>query len=366
MRELAIERLATRGFRNLEGADVELGPRLNVVYGENGQGKTNLLEALYAVATSRSFRTSRLQEIIAHEGSTASVRARVREDGEHREQTVGFRRGVREARIDGKRARSLADYAVVTPVVVFHPGTVALSTGSGLERRRLLDRLALYRQPGVLQEAASFLKAMRARQRVLEARGEQSKDLEHWEELMVRHGTTLSAAREAVACDLRTVVEEAFATLGPEGHSLRATYVRSAGSDLEGFRTSLAVNRARDRARGSASVGPHRDDVALELDGRPVRGVASQGQHRAVVLALELAEISLIAGARGVQPVLLLDDVSSELDRDRTAALLRALSVRRGQLVLTTTRPELIETDESFPVGARHDFRVVDGRIRRV
>ncbi len=110
-------------------------------------------------------------------------------------------------------------------------------------------------------------------------------------------------------------------------------------------------------------MGPHRDDVVLELAGRAVRGIASQGQHRAVVLALELAEFELVAAARGVQPILLLDDVSSELDRDRMQALTRALGLQTGQVVLTTTRPELIETLEGFGPDSRRDFHVAGGTI---
>ena len=363
LRRLAIESLTARGFRNLAEVELELGPRFNVISGENGQGKTNLLEALYVLATSRSFRTSRVAELIQHGVDTASVRARVKEDEELREQVVGLRQGSRQVRADGKRPRSLAEYAVMTPVVVFHPGSVVLSTGSGLERRRLLDRLALYRDPSCLGDADAYLKALRARQRVLEARGEAGRDLDSWEELSVRHGMALRRARVQASEDLASTVALAFQTLAPDGLRLHARYVAGAPDDAEAFRAALERERSRDRARGSASTGPHRDDLVLELDGRGVRGVASQGQHRAVVLAVKLAEVELVAAARGVQPVLLLDDVSSELDRGRTAALMQALSAQEGQVVLTTTRPELIETLDGFQVGARRDVRVVKGRI---
>src|ERR1700691_3675457 len=126
MRELAIESLTTRGFRNLGSAEVQFGSRFNVVHGDNGQGKTNLLEAVYVVATSRSFRTSKMADLIGAGGDTASLRARVHEDGEAREQSVGLRAGTRAVRIDGKRPPTLGAYAVRTPVVVFHPGMVSL------------------------------------------------------------------------------------------------------------------------------------------------------------------------------------------------------------------------------------------------
>ncbi len=362
MRSLAVESLSVRGFRNLSAVDVAFGSRFNVVSGENGQGKTNLLEAVYTLATSRSFRTTKILDLVESGGQSASLRARVLEDGETREQSVGVRPGLRAAHIDGKRAALLAGYAVRTPVVVFHPGLTGLSAGSGAERRRLLDRLALYLWPASLADAESYTKAARARQRVLEVRGERAPDLDGWEELMVRHGMALSDAREKAAERLGESAVQSFARIGPSD-ALQTGYDRSAPADAEAFRVALAAARPRDRARGSAAIGPHRDDLRLTLGGRPVRGIASQGQHRAVVLALELAEMHVIGEARGVGPILLLDDVSSELDRFRTAALLRALCERPGQVILTTTRPELIETSDSFAREDRRDFTVVGGRI---
>ncbi len=363
MRSLAISSLSIRDFRNLVRVDIELGPRFNVLFGDNGQGKTNLLEAVYVLATSRSFRTARIEELVGSGAETASVRGLVVETGEPREQSVGLRRGLRATRIDGKRPLSLAAYALRTPIVVFHPGALALSAGGGVERRRLLDRIALYASPASLANAVSYGRAARARQRVLEKRGYDAGDLDGWEELMVRHGQALSSARAEAAQRLIPAARRAFARIGPSGIDLRASYQPGAPQDAEAFRCALTKNRSRDAARGSATVGPHRDDLALSLGDKSVRTMASQGQHRAVVLSLELGEIDVVTEARGVRPVLLLDDVSSELDRDRTAALLDALREELGQVFLTTTRPELIESAELSGVDSRRSFRVVEGTI---
>ncbi|HVY48958.1 MAG TPA: DNA replication and repair protein RecF, partial [Minicystis sp.] len=138
---------------------------------------------------------------------------------------------------------------------------------------------------------------------------------------------------------------------------------RPGGADDEADAlAALESARARDAHRPTAGFGPHRDELELELDGRPARTVASQGQHRALTLALKAAEASAIANARGVQPVLLLDDVSSELDRDRTEALFVFLGLTRGQIVLTTTRPELIEAPGIAP-GERLDVLLREGRV---
>ena len=363
MRALAIESLAVRGMRNLEKVDLEPGPRFNVISGDNGQGKTNLLEAIYVLCTSNSFRAPRPGDLVAHDGDVASVRALLREEDSVREQSVGLRAGARMARVDGKRPATLAAYAVVSPVVLFHPGAVTLSSGSGSERRRMLDRVALYVSASSLTEAQEYTRALRERQRALDTRGVEARDLPEWEELVVRHGMALSAAREEASSKISEAAERVFVRIGAPGAKLRATYVRSAPRDGDAYRAELARRRAQDARRGAASIGPHRDDLLLELGARPMRGIASQGQHRAAVLALELAEIETIATARGVRPILLLDDVSSELDRERTMALFTFLRQQKGQVFLTTTRPELIDTGTTSEASARRDFTVVGGHV---
>ncbi len=362
-RSLAVETLSIRGFRNLTSVDVALGPRFNVLSGDNGQGKTNFVEALYVVATSRSFRTSRLTEVIAEGTGAASVLAQIRDAHSRREQSVGLKPGGRIVRVDGKRPASLAAYAVQTPAVVFHPAAVALAAGGGSERRKLLDRVALYRWPAYLGELDGYGRALRARQRTLEVRGDSASDLDGWEELVVRHGIVVSEARAQAASTLASAAEQAFERIGTQGLAFTARYEPAAPAGANVFREQLRRCRSQDRARRSASVGPHRDELRLELGGRPVRGVASQGQQRAVVLALQMGELSVVASVRGVMPMLLLDDVSSEMDRARTAALFAALRDETGQVVLTTTRAELIDIGPLAAVEDRRDFRVVHGQI---
>jgi DNA replication and repair protein RecF len=363
-RPLRLATLAVRDLRNLLDVALEPGPRFNVVSGDNGQGKTNLLEAIYLLATTKSFRTSRLAEVVALGRGTGVVRGRIDEAGHVREQSVGLEGGARTVRMDGKRPPSLAAYAVRTPVVVFHPAEVSLSMGSGAERRRLLDRVTLYLEPGSLSDLDAYTRALRSRQKTLDTRGPSAPELDAWEELMVKHGLAVSAARARTSVRFSAVAVEAFARIGSPGLVLTATYGASAPADAEAFARRLVEGRERDRARGSASVGPHRDDLALALAGVGVRGVASQGQHRAVVLALKSAEVAVISGARGVQALLLLDDVSSELDRSRTAALFSFLRAHEGQVFLSTTRPELIDTGVSAGPRERLDWTIESGRLR--
>jgi DNA replication and repair protein RecF len=361
VRTLAIDALAVRDFRNLEDVEIAPNPRFNVFSGDNGQGKTNLVEAIYVLATSRSFRTAKPGDVVRHGGSVTSVRAKIREEGDLREQSVGLKTGARVARVDGKKPPSLAAYALRTPVVVFHPGEISLSMGGGSERRRLLDRLALYARAGSLDDLERYQRATRERQRALETRGTSASDLAEWEELMVTHGLATMDVRAEAASRLAVGTVSAFAEIAPPALKLDVGYVPGAPRDAGMYRRALVEARGSDLRRGGAGVGPHRDELALRIDGRPVRGIASQGQHRAVVLALKSAEVQVVGSTRDARPLLLLDDVSSELDRTRTEALFRFLQEQRGQVFLTTTRPELI----AISGGDRVDFRVESGRVFR-
>ncbi|WP_394824292.1 DNA replication/repair protein RecF [Pendulispora albinea] len=365
MHPLRIEEISVRHFRNLTKVDLQPSPRFNVVYGDNGQGKTNLLEAIYLAATSRSFRTAKPGDSVEHGAEIASVRTVLAEADERREQSVGLRAGQRLLKIDGKRPATAADYAVRTPAVLFHPGDLSLSMGGGVERRRLLDRVALYLAPGSLAETLAYTRAVRERQRALETRGVEARDLEQWEELIVRHGLSVMAARHAASLDLAASMSVAFGRIAAPDLVLTVAYEPSAPNDAESYRRELVRTRRVDVKRRGASIGPHRDDLVLRLQGHRMRMVASQGQHRAVVLALKAAEMDVIGAARSVRPILLLDDVSSELDRQRTVSLFAFLREQQGQVFLTTTRPELIEMDElpdPSSVG-RVDFAVSRGVI---
>ncbi len=370
MRPLVVASLEVRSFRNLARVDLEFGERFNVISGENGQGKTNLLEALYVLSTSKSFRTAKLLDVVGFGTELATVRGIVREEGDARAQSVGIKAGARVLRIDEKRPPSLAAYAVRTPVVAFHPGELELSMGSSSERRKLLDRTALYVAPAALVELDRYTRALRARQKTLDLRGTSAPELDEWEALCVKHGLSVMEHRARAAELLGPPAVAAFRRIGASGLELAVTYTPSAPTTEAAYRDELVKRRAVDARRGSAAVGPHRDELALALGAHPVRGVASQGQHRAVTLSLKAAEIDVIGRERDVRPILLLDDVSSELDRTRTAALFAFLREQRGQVFLTTTRPELIETGggagaapDAGASSTRRDFRVESGTV---
>jgi DNA replication and repair protein RecF len=368
---VVLERLDIRDVRNIERAVVEPSPRVNVISGNNGHGKTTLLEAIYFAATSRSFRTNRLSELVRHGARVASARARFAEHGDGstslaREQVAAIEGRRCIVHIDGNRPKHLAEYATRSPVVAFHPDELALSHGPASLRRRLLDRVALFLDPRTAEDRVRYVHAQRARHALLR-RGHLANtiELDAFEQLCAEHGAAVTRARQHAAAALSTELYAAFRQIGAPDISLEARYASGGSDDAEIAVAELAAQRARDAHRPSAGFGPHRDDLVLLLDGHRAQSVASQGQHRAITLSLKAAEAAAIAAVRGALPVLLLDDVSSELDPDRTAALLRFLGFARAQVFLTTTRPELIATP-GVESGDRYDFAVHCGEVSRV
>jgi DNA replication and repair protein RecF len=269
-------------------------------------------------------------------------------------------------KLDGNKPRSLGEYATRSPVVAFHPDELELSSGPAQGRRTLLDRLALFMDPQSADARARYAQALKARHELLRKNAESSasdtRELDVFEELCATHGARLTRGRKAAASVLVEELAAAFAQIAAPELVLSARYAPGGSDDDEEARRELSRQRKRDAFRQSAGFGPHRDDLELLLDGHPARVVASQGQHRALTLALKAAETATIAKERGVEPLLLLDDVSSELDPERTGALFSFLGLHRGQVFLTTTRPELIRTPD-VPASDRRDFRIVRGEL---
>jgi DNA replication and repair protein RecF len=359
---LRLENLAIRRVRNLESLELAPSPRLNVIVGDNGHGKTSVLEAVYLVATTKSFRAEKLATMIKEGTENASVVARIEEGGARREQRFQVAERSRIARLDGKPPSSLGAYAVRTPVVVFAPADLELVSGGASGRRRLLERVALFVDSPGAEARLRYERAMRSRQRVLTERGPVARDLDAFEAVMATEGARHALARRRAA---ERVVEElgrSFTRLAAQGTPVVARYAPGGSEDEAEFRRKLESGRELDARRGSASFGPHKDELELTLLGRPARTHASQGQQRLLALALKLAELECIREARGADPILLLDDVSSELDPERTQAVYDLVLSNRGQVFVTTTRRDL------FPAGAfdpseRADFTLIRGAL---
>jgi DNA replication and repair protein RecF len=334
-------RLRLREFRSYERVDVELGPGLTVVHGRNGAGKTNLLEALYFGLTGRSCRTSNEREVVRFDSSTARVEVDLRDaDGRTHELAVGFSPGeAKRLQADGVLVERLVDVEMRPLVCVFMPDRLELVKGPPALRRSHVDQVVAASWPARSATRKAYGRALVQRNALLAGirSGRASRaSLGAWDAELARHGIALRDDRAAVVDLLAPRFNALGAALGlGDGAELRyRPRSRAAGADE--LAAELAERVESDLDRGFTGHGPHRDDVAFLRAGRELRAYGSQGEQRLALLALLLAEREALAEARDTLPLMLLDDVMSELDLDRRAMLADLLR-GDGQSLITTT-----------------------------
>ena len=347
---MRLVQLSIRDFRNLAAVDLAPSPRATILLGENGQGKTNLLEAIYLLTTLKPLRAARITELVRFGQERAQVAADFDGPGGLRRAAVQVQAGGRTAFLDGKPQDRLDSYFEGLAAVCFAPDDLLLVKAGPEGRRRFLDRAAFNRWPAVLGEAREYVRALRARNAALRTAPPEVEA--SFRGPLVRAGARLLLRRRALVAELAPRVAAAFAEIsGPGAPAALLAYRPAAGLRAEGGEDELAGRLAsaledrlpRDREKGFTSAGPHMDDLSLSLDGRGARLYGSQGQQRALVLALKIAEIENLRAALGRPPLLLLDDVSSELDPAKNRYLLGYLAALPAQVFLTSTDRRLLE-----------------------
>jgi DNA replication and repair protein RecF len=383
-----VQHLTVADFRSWPRADVQFDPGVSVLVGSNGQGKTNLLEALGYLATLGSHRVSTDAPLIRRGADQAVVQAAVVEAGRQLVLEVDIIAGrANKARINRSPVPRARDVLGGLRTVLFSPEDLAIVRGDPAERRRFLDDVLVQRSPRMAGVRADYERALKQRGALLKTaglarRGGGSGDLrtlDVWDGHVAEHGAALLAARLDLVEALQPYASEAYARIAPEtgrpaaASTLGQRYVSSvdgaltAGmglpNDPSGLRALLLAELARVRPqeidRGVTLVGPHRDDLELSLNGLPIRGYASHGEGWSAALALRLACYELLR-AEGAEPVLILDDVFAELDDTRRQQLALIAAKAEQSLISAAVAgdvPELLS-------GARFD--IADGEVRRV
>ncbi len=340
---MRVERIALRDFRSYEGAELTLGPGLTIVYGANGAGKTNLLEALYFGCTARSFRTTNDRNLVRFgAGATRVVVSGSDRDGPH-ELAVGFEPGEPKRLLsDGAPVERMTDVEHRPLASVFSPDRLELIKGMPGVRRAHLDQLVVAMWPARAATRRAYNEALAQRNALLGRvrAGRSSSDaLLPWNLALAEAGVQLTADRAGAVERIADGFARRAGELGVNGEATVSYRPRSRADSAAELAAELADRLDADLARGYTTHGPHRDELLLARDGRELRSFGSQGEQRLALLALLLAERDALAAERSHPPLMLLDDVMSELDlarRERLADELR----RGGQSVVTTTELE--------------------------
>ena len=361
---MRVRRLALRNFRCYEAAEIRLGPGMTVVTGPNGAGKTALLEALYFACTGRSCRTANEREVVRFGAQVTRLELDVESrDGPHAI-AVGFQPGeVKKMTVDGASVERLSDHPSRPLVSVFLPDRLELVSGTPSLRRSHIDQVVAALWParaGTRRSYSATLAQRNALVASIRAGRAGRSSLPAWDAELARHGFALMGDRAEVVMRLRERFSDHADSLGLEGDPTLTYRPRSKATSVEQFAAEFAERVDGDLERGFTGHGPHRDELVFMRAERDLRSYGSRGQQRLGLLALLLAEREELAAVRSATPLMLLDDVMSELDGFRRERLVEVLTGHGAQSVITTTELELVPGAED---GAVERIAVADGTV---
>jgi DNA replication and repair protein RecF len=346
---MILESIEVKNFRNLKGK-VFWGPGLNIIHGNNGQGKTNWLEAIHTLSRTKSFRTKRLQESIRFREDTASISGEVSTgDNLHRELRITLKENTKSIWVNGKREQ-LGRYLGLLQVFAFTADQLEVVRGMPEARRHFIDRGVSSLRPAYVQTVSDYNRVIKQKNRVLqdsserELRLEETRDLiEPWNEQLGRLGAEIHKARIDYVERINKALER---TLFERAEfQIRYSSSLEGKGDLEDYeallRERLQLRLQSEVAAGRGLVGPHRDDLGIHLEGREMRVYGSSGQQRSALLLLDLAAISVYNSWHDDYPLFLVDDVDAELDEKRIRRLLEYLEGRTQTFITTSKRSHL-------------------------
>ena len=357
-----VSHLSLTDFRSYPQLELPINPGQNIFIGENGEGKTNIIEAIMYLALLSSHRISSDQPLVRLGSERAYVRAKV--ESEERSTLIELEINANKAnraKVNQNPVRSQRELLGIVKTICFSPEDLDLVRGDPSERRSFLDQLLIQRSPRLAGVITDFERALKQRNSLLKSRAPQS-SLEPWNEHLANFGGELIAGRLSLISDLEPVFQEAYknlsekkmASLGYKS-SIQNPTTKKEENRENILKTILEVS-SQERERGVSLVGPHRDDLLLNLGDHPVKGYASHGESWSIALALRLASYQLFIND-GDKPILILDDVFSELDENRRERLL-AISNTAQQTLITVA----VENDLPKSItGAR--FKVTSGKV---
>ncbi len=319
-------------YRNLADTTLKFAPGLTSIVGSNAQGKSNLLEAIF-LALSGTLDVSRIETVIAFENPQAFVRAEIERDDGISKLEIGLASGKRIVRVDGTRVRT-GELARHAACVLIRPEDSELVHGSPSHRRAFLDTLVARLSPRYAQALESYERTLSQRNAALKQK--QISGLEIWDAKLAQLGAEIMRYRRRAVTKLGELTSQSYTELAGTQNQKTLSLEIFESAPIEDFENALLLRRNEELARGSTSIGPHRDDLHLKLNGRNAQEFASRGEARTIALALRKGEFDVLNEKFGEAPVLLIDDFSAELDSERRSFLLD-LAENTPQAIVTGT-----------------------------
>ena len=361
--QVQLKHLSLRNYRNYEGLSLPFHTGLNVIHGRNAQGKTNLLEAIYLVCGLRPFSGAKNSELVRFGCEASLVKGEILSGNGLNEVHITIKKQGRHTRLNSKTVRSISQHFGRFKVVLFLPSDIEIVKGGLQVRRNYLDSVISAVHPAHIKQLRDYQRAVSQRNHMLGSREKVSQlSMEPWDEQIAGIGADIISRRIEMIRSFNGKLAEVYGEHGESDTSARINYGFSFernGDICEAIREALLRNFPSDRKRGHTTVGPHRDRVGFVLNGRDASRFASQGQSKNLVLALKASEIRLFKEHTGTNPILLLDDITSELDIKRRSFLFRTISEFTGQVFVTST-----DKNEIPHQGELHSFLVDSGGVK--
>lgn len=333
---MSLKSLYLRNFRNYTETEIHFDLGINLIVGENAQGKTNLLEAVYLISTGRSFRTQTLSELIFQGETFFHLQAELFQSNVTQKIQISFDGQTRRLQIDANTYNSFQPLLGGLPLVLYTPQDTELITGAPALRRRFLNLHLAQSDPLYVHHLSRFWRAMQQRNCLLRAKN--SKSLDCWEVEMAISGAYLQHARSAMIQELKEplCMKSTILSGHKESHELR--FHPSYPATQEAYLHQLQKHRSREMDLGMTLTGPHRDDLTLLIEGKPARFFASEGQKKTAIAALRFAEWERLKERMAVTPLMGIDDLGLHLDGGRMKSLQEELA-KLGQVFVTTPAP---------------------------
>lgn len=363
---MVLRKLRLSNYRNYEAVELQFSEAVNLFYGDNAQGKTNLLEAIHVLALTKSFRTANDRELIKHRSDRCEIHGDFWEDsGVHHSLTL-LCDTVQGKSISLNRKRPPSNSAVIGkfPVVHFSPESHRITSGAPSERRRFIDILLCQSSAIYLADLQDYNRVLRQRNALLgKPEPPEVTSLHGWDRALATYGCKIIAARFQFVKTYSDILQQAYTRITSSTLPFRMVYRSSLQPDqlnTETFLQHLSNERRHELRRRQTMIGPHRDDFRFELNGKDMRRFGSRGEHKSALLALKIAETEFLREKSMTLPIVLIDDLTSELDQSRSAKALEFFQTY-GQLFVTSISPM------TLPEGRDHAlFEIVDGKVSRV
>ncbi len=365
---MVLVRIHLTHFRNYHKEEITFHPGTNILYGKNGQGKTNVLESLYYLALTKSFRTNNDPNLILHNQDFFRIKGEFTTDqGSPSVSSIAFSLSQgKRLNYNSQKIQKFSDYIGNVPVVLLAPADLEISQSGPMRRRQFLDIMLSQASKVYLHHLLQYRRALKQRNLLLQQGDTQKDVLQAWQEALLQHGIVLIEKRLQVVQELDSMVKSFYGEMSGEGDKIKIIYqgsfpMKDTGNLATNYRKAIEAHADRDLQLQTTGIGPHRDDLLFLINGKPLRWVGSQGEHKTFIVALKMAEYQYLQNTRENMPLLLFDDIFGELDAVRITNLIGSLS-RLGQVFITTTSPNFFGKLEQWK-GDIYFYEIINGQV---